>query len=155
MPHRGEIIMWSIVTILCVAMLGTYIAKQPIYDECKYLVEEYDMYYTDAPFGIYWIEADASMGGFLIFITGRSDAELQLSYTTQYFVGKELHTEIFDADDINVVFDGTFRMIKISRYATYYNRMGETWNGTLRFRRYRIHLPVENPPVNRTITFIK
>ena len=62
--------------------------------------KEYNIWYTDAPFGNYWVHSYGG-GNFIAF---RMNSQLQESYTIKYFSGKELITKIYDVDDIRVFF---------------------------------------------------
>ncbi len=135
--------------------------RDPIFVRNIWSTKEHELYHTDAPNGIYWVETSGSGGGNIIFVWGRIRSDLKMSYTVQYYVGDEVATKIFESKDVNIKFDGTFRVVKIFRLREYRNRLGETWTEGRRhhrdepeFIRWRIHLPVE-PQFNRTITVVK
>lgn len=121
----------------------------------------YNCYRVTAPFGVFAIEGEGSISGFLIVFHGSFDFEMTEKYVTKFFDGAELKTKIFNAEETSLIIDGTFRLEKLEVRKWIHTKDGtplREYNGgykgsydSLVSRNWKIHLPFL-PKTNQTTT---
>jgi len=122
----------------------------------KIEIEKYPIYSCTAPFGILFKKTKSSGGGRNGEWSWYIDVNLAEKYIVKYMDGNKLKTIKLNAEDIDIVVDGTFI------YEEKYKRYGEIINGEEQWEKHRylrtqiIHLPnLPDPQFKMTDNFIK
>jgi len=143
--------------IIVVGFLLTMLFTSYEYIEETTSYEYYDIYYCTAPFGMVWLETDASASGAFIYIVGiynyRTETQLVEIYNVKYLQNGGLKTKVFDAYEISVVPDGRFILeVKITNTTRHSGCLAfHGVSSKTTYSDWKIHIP-ELPRLNQTIT---
>ena len=122
--------------LLPLAFVGLVIAFGSIFCGAMYPVpdnyeerESMDVWYTDAPFGTYWVEVEGS-GNFIHY---KTSSDLRESYTIKYLSGSEVISLHFKTDEVRVFLTddiNNMSLVHITQYKYFLEdsyQYGEKW----------------------------